>query len=116
MPDLKPLRAAVDSMSADLFSVIGIPFENTPELQRQLLAAFAFGMAFAAGKSEGLSPSEVHALSITMLIDSFKYSEEQAGAFAQHLIESASGAGNPAFQGMRYSGLRPLPHSPELRR
>jgi hypothetical protein len=92
-------------MSADLFAVIEIPFSETTELQRQLLASFAFGMTFAVGKIEKLSPFEVHALSITMLIDSFKYSEEQASAFSQHLIECASGSGNSTIQAVIHRGI-----------
>jgi len=98
MADMKVLRSAVASMCDDLVASGGVPFESTTELQRQMLASFAFGMTFVIGQIEHLTPPEVHALSITMLMDVFKYSGQQAAAFSSHLIESASGRGNPTIQ------------------
>jgi hypothetical protein len=49
-----------------LRSVLNLAFESTAELQRQVLASFAFGMTFAAGRTEHLTPPEVHALSMLM--------------------------------------------------
>jgi hypothetical protein len=92
-------------MCADLLEAAGVPFESTTELQRQVLASFAFGMAFAAGQTEHLTPPEVHALSITMLMDALKYSAHQAGAFSSHLIESAGGNGNPTIQAIIHQGI-----------
>ena len=89
MADMKALRSSVANMCADLVASVGFPFESTTELQRQVLASFAFGMTFAIGQTEHLTPPEVHALSITMLMDAFKYSAKQAGAFSSRLIESA---------------------------
>jgi hypothetical protein len=103
--DMKTLRSTLVEMSADLLACTGIPFEETTELQRQLLASFAFGMIFAIGQIERLTPAEVHALSITMLTDAFGYSAEQAGAFSTHLIESASGTGNPTIQMVIHRGI-----------
>jgi len=103
--DMKSLRTALNSMSANLFVVIRIPFEETSELQRQLLAAFAFGMSFAVGKIEKLTPPEVYALAIIMLMGTFRYSAEQATAFAQELIESASGRGNPTIRTVIHRGI-----------
>jgi len=69
--DMKALRSSVANTCADLVAAGGIPFESTTELQRQLLASLAFGMTFALGQTEHLTPPEVHALSITMLMDAF---------------------------------------------
>jgi hypothetical protein len=82
-------------MGEALFSALGIPFDETTELQRQLLAAYAFGMLFAAGRLNQLTPPDVHALTISVLLDVFKYSQHQAVAFAEDLIQSSSGRGNP---------------------
>ena len=105
MADLKALRSSLDEMCDDLVASAGVPFEGTTELQRQVLASFAFGMTFAIGQIERLTPPEVHALSITMLIDAFKYSAQQAGAFSSHLIECASGRGNPTIQAVIHRGI-----------
>ena len=105
MADMKILRSSLVNMCADLITSVGIPFESTTELQRQVLASFAFGMTFAMGQIEHLTPPEVHALSITMLIDAFKYSPQQAGTFSSHLIESAGGRGNPTIQAIIHRGI-----------
>ncbi len=51
-------------MTGGLFGIIAVPFEENSELQRQVLAAFAFGMIFAAGKLKGRdsqsAPLKVH--------------------------------------------------------
>ena len=77
-------------MAAELFGVVGTPFEQTSELQRQILASFAFGMIFAIGQIKQLSPPDVHALTICCLMDVFKYADHQAGAFSSDLIAHAS--------------------------
>jgi len=85
-------REAVAGMASDLFDVVGIPFEETTELQRQLLAAFAFGMMFAVVHFEKLSPPDAHALAIAMLMDSFRYSDHQAADQADLLIRASQDA------------------------
>lgn len=77
-------------MVHSLFSVVGIELEQASELQRQLLAAFAFGMVYAEGKLNKLSPVQVHGLTIQILIDVFNYSADQAGTFSSLLIDAAS--------------------------
>jgi hypothetical protein len=88
--NLVPVRAEIDTMANELFVAIGVPFEQTSELQRQVLATFAFGMIFAEGKLRGLRPPEVQALVIACLMDVFKYSDQQAVAFSSNLISAAS--------------------------
>src|SRR5262249_10936966 len=96
---MKELHSSLIKMCADLFASVGVPFESTTELQRQVLASFAFGQI------EHLTPPQVHALSIAMLVDAFKYSAEQAGAFSSGLIESASGRGNQTIQAIIHHGI-----------
>jgi hypothetical protein len=87
---LVPIRGEIAGMAGGLFGVVGVPFEQTTELQRQVLATFAFGMIFAVGRVHRLLPAEVHALSICCLQDVFRYSDEQATAFCAVLIAAAS--------------------------
>ena len=105
MADLKELREQSAEMAGELFSVLDIRFEETTELQRQLLAAFSFGMLFAICQFNKLSPAEVHALAICLLRDVFRYSEPQAVAFAEDLIASASGRGNPTTNAVIHRGI-----------
>ncbi|MGN6369899.1 MAG: Imm48 family immunity protein [Phycisphaerae bacterium] len=87
---LVPVRNEIAVMASDLYTVIGVPFERTSELQRQILATFAFGMIFAVGQLRRLSPPEVHVLAIACLMDVFKYADHQAAAFSADLIVHAS--------------------------
>lgn len=90
MPDLKAIRADNARMLSDVSTAIDRPIESTTEDERQLLATFGFGMVYAAGQTHALSPPEVHALLIAVLQDFFKYSDQQAVAFAEMLIQAAS--------------------------
>jgi len=93
-------------MAGELFAVAGVPFEKASELQRQVLATFAFGMIFALGKIERLSPPDVHALAICCLTDVFKYADHQAAAFSSDLIVTASGkSGNPTRKAIVHRGI-----------
>jgi hypothetical protein len=89
---LAPDRRENADMALSLFDSIGVPFEQTTELERQVVATFAFGMVFAAGQAQQLSPPQVHALSVCVLIDAFGYSDHQAADFANHLIAVSSDA------------------------
>jgi hypothetical protein len=70
--DLKALHFDIGRMTIELFAAMGIQFNETTELQRQLLESFAFGMTFAIGQLEKLTPAEVRTLAIGMLLDGFK--------------------------------------------
>jgi len=80
-------------------------FEEATELQRQLLASFSFGMLFVTGQLNKLASPEFHALSICLLLDVFKYSEHQAVSFAEDLILSSSGRGNPTINAVIHRGI-----------
>jgi hypothetical protein len=84
------MRRDVAKMAEDLIDVVGVPLEQTTELQRQILATFAFGMIYAEGRMRALSPPEVQALAISCLMDVFNYADHQAGAFSAALIQHAS--------------------------
>jgi hypothetical protein len=103
--DLKALRRQSAEMADELFSVLDIPFEETTELQRQLLASFSFGMLFVIGQINKLTGSEIHALTICLLLDAFKYGDQQAVPFAEDLIEAGSGRGNPTTNAVIHRGI-----------
>jgi hypothetical protein len=90
MSGLALVREKLAKDTEPLFGAINVAFADTTELERQLLATFAFGIVYAEGRTNGLSAAQVHALSITVLINTFKYSPEQAAAFAEHLIDVAA--------------------------
>lgn len=88
--DLKVIRKENDRIFNHLFDIIEIPFENTTELQRQVLATFSFGMLNAIANINKLTPPDVHALTIIMLEETFKYSKDQSVAFADDLIKAVA--------------------------
>lgn len=74
----------------EILALLNIDLSDTSELERQVLACFAFGVLYATGKEKGLEPAQIHALSIVNLQDSFNYSIEQATDFSGFLIDVAS--------------------------
>lgn len=88
--DLKPIRAQRQQMALDLLHTANIDLASANPAQRQLLAMFTFGMAFGASLDDELSPAETHALSIAWLMDAFNYTEQEAVAFAQRLINASA--------------------------
>ena len=79
-------------MADELFDVMILPFAHSTELQRQVLATFAFGMVYHLAQLRTLTPAEVHALSIAMLMDVFRYSDHQAVSFTDQLISVSADA------------------------
>jgi immunity protein 48 of polymorphic toxin system len=88
--EMTRLRREVAAMASGLFELAGIPFERTTELQRQVLAAFVFGMIYAAGRLAGRTQPEVHALALGCLLEVFRYSHAQSAAFCQQLVDASS--------------------------
>lgn len=74
----------------EILALLNIDLSDTSELERQVLACFAFGVLYATGKEKGFEPAQIHALSIVNLQDSFNYSVEQATDFSGFLIDVAS--------------------------
>lgn len=73
-----------------ILALLNIDLSDTSELERQVLACFAFGVLYANGKEKGFEPAQIHALSIVNLQDSFNYSVEQAADFSGFLVDVAS--------------------------
>ena len=92
-------------MAAACFNVLNVPFEQTTELERQVIAAFVFGMQHAAGMVAGADAQALHAATVHYLQRDFRYSPEQAIAFAEDLVTSASGVGNPVINAIIHRGI-----------
>jgi hypothetical protein len=104
--ELAPRRRQNAAMARSLFDVIDVPFEQTSELERQVIATFAFGMVYAAGQTQQLSPPQVHALSICVLMDAFGYSDHQASDFTAHLIAVSADEGQqPVMNAIIHRGI-----------
>ncbi len=103
---MKDHQEVIHSFSETLFGSIAKLFEETSELERKILATFAFGATYAQGILNGMSPPEVHELAISNLVCDFNYSPEQAHAFSEHLIQvSQSKDIHPTMHAIVHRGI-----------
>ncbi|WP_283592159.1 Imm48 family immunity protein [Clostridium butanoliproducens] len=93
-------------MTNDLFKILEINLEETSEIERQIISAFAFGMINAYAIDEKIKPPKVHGTMIGVLINEFKYSEKQACEFAQTLINSTSREYHPTMYAIIHRGIQ----------
>ena len=85
-------------------NVLGKPnFEN--ELERQLLGAFIFGIINGGAYEIETTPAEVQGLMIATLINTLKYSPQQATAFCQHLIDCTNVEENSTVNAIIHRGV-----------
>ncbi|MGG0757013.1 Imm48 family immunity protein [Brevibacillus laterosporus] len=81
--------------------LITIKFEETTELENQVIAAFCFGAINVIVQRDDLSQPQAHALTITV----FKYSENQAVSFADDLIKATSKEHYPVMNTIIHRGI-----------
>jgi immunity protein 48 of polymorphic toxin system len=98
-------RSQIASLGRKLFQATGIEFAKTSEAQRQICGAFMFGVIFAHGKLNRLSPPDVQALAICMLQDVLSYSVEQAGAFSTRLVQASSSGPTDTTNAIIHRGI-----------
>ncbi|MEK5029623.1 Imm48 family immunity protein [Paenibacillus sp. FSL M7-1046] len=91
--------------SNELFELIGIRFEDTSELERQVIAAFCFGALNAIVQRDELNQPQAHALIVALLINEFKYSEKQAVDFAEDLIHATHKEYHPVMNAIIHRGI-----------
>ncbi|WP_298776259.1 Imm48 family immunity protein [uncultured Shewanella sp.] len=90
MVNLNVVDKNYTEMLRSLFELLGMSFEETTELQRQLLAAFSFGMLSRDSQDKKLPIEQAYENSRFMLIDIFGYSKVQASDFTDFLVNVAS--------------------------
>ncbi|MEK8212687.1 MULTISPECIES: Imm48 family immunity protein [unclassified Paenibacillus] len=88
-----------------IFELIGIRFEDTSELERQVIAAFCFGALNAIVQRDEMNQPQAHALIIALLINGFKYSEKQAVNFAEDLIQATNKEYHPVMNSIIHRGI-----------
>lgn len=76
-------------MINDFFNIINVDLKKMTELERQLIAAFSFGMIYAEGFINKIKPETIEVLSIYMLQDSFDYQPEQSVSYTEILIKAS---------------------------
>ncbi len=98
-------REIVTAHAHEVLRMCGIAFEKTSEIQRQVAGAFMFGVVFAHGMGNKLSPPDVQALAICVLTDALKYSPEQAGAFSSQLVEAMRAGPSDTMNSITHRGI-----------
>lgn len=93
-------------MTNDLFKILEINLEETSEIERQIISAFAFGMVNAYALDEKIEQPKVHGTMIGILINEFKYSEKQACEFTQTLINSTDREYHPTMYTIINRGIQ----------
>ncbi|BBK76117.1 Imm48 family immunity protein [Clostridium butyricum] len=93
-------------MTNDLFKILEISLEETTDIERQIISAFAFGMINAYALDEKIEPPKVQGTMIGVLINEFKYSEKQACEFVQTLINSTSREYHPTMYTIIHRGIQ----------
>lgn len=102
---IKSLTTEVSQFVNETFNLIEVTFETTTELERQVLAAFCFGMINALTVVESLNQAQIHALTINMLQKDFGYSSHQAISFAQDLINATKKEYHPVMNQIIHRGI-----------
>jgi hypothetical protein len=75
------------------------------ELEKQVFAAYIFGMINGLGIENKVSPVDVHAEMIKILIDKFESSSDYAAQCAQFLIDSTDRSFHPTMFSIIHRGM-----------
>ncbi|MED1665249.1 Imm48 family immunity protein [Brevibacillus laterosporus] len=102
---LKNAVTELSLLSKKIFDLIAIKFEETTELERQVIAAFCFGAINVIVQRDDLSQPQAHALTIALLVNVFKYSENQAVSFADDLIKATRKEHHPVMNTIIHRGI-----------
>ena len=75
------------------------------EEERQIAASFIFGVINAFAIENKMTPPQVHAVTLKILISNFFYSAEQAASFAQILIDATKQGRSPPMFYIIHKGI-----------
>lgn len=90
-------------MVDEFLSLITINFED--DLDRQLAAAYIFGMLNGKAQKEFITPSDVQTLMIRIGIDKLQYSPEVAFEMTQFVIDATDKEFHPTVNAIIHRGL-----------
>lgn len=84
-------------------SLVTIDLED--DLDRQLVAAYIFGMLNGQAHEESIPPTDVQALMIRIGIDKFSYPTEVAYQMTQFMIDAADREFHPTVNAVIHRGI-----------
>ena len=93
----------VMGMVDTFLSLVTIDLED--ELDRQLAAAYIFGMLNGTAQKESLTPEDVQSLMVHIGIDKLTYSEEVAYQMTQFVIDATDEVFHPTVNAIIHRGL-----------
>lgn len=93
----------VMEMVDTFLSLVTIDLED--ELDRELAAAYIFGMLNGTAQKESLTPEDVQALMVCIGIDKLTYSEEVAYQMTQFVIDATDEEFHPTVNAIIHRGL-----------
>lgn len=93
----------VMEMVDTFLSLVTIDLED--ELDRELAAAYIFGMLNGTAQKESLTPEDVQALMVRIGIDKLTYSEEVAYEMTQFVIDATDEEFHPTVNAIIHRGL-----------
>ena len=93
----------VMEMVDTFLSLVTIDLED--ELDRELAAAYIFGMLNGTAQKESLTPEDVQALMVHIGIDKLTYSEEVAYEMTQFVIDATDEEFHPTVNAIIHRGL-----------
>ncbi|WP_295793741.1 Imm48 family immunity protein [uncultured Veillonella sp.] len=82
-----------------------VTIDLADELERQLAAAYIFGMLNGTAQKESLTPEDVQALMVHIGIDKLTYSEEVAYQMTQFVIDATDEEFHPTVNAIIHRGL-----------
>jgi len=89
----------------DLFKIIDIDFNTTTEAERQVIAAFSFGVIHAHISTRELGPEVGKEMTLNILESVFKYSPEQASDFFDYLVQCTGADDNNTIKAIIHRGI-----------
>ena len=93
----------VMEMVDTFLSLVTIDLED--DLDRELAAAYIFGMLNGTAQKESLTPEDVQALMVHIGIDKLTYSEEVAYQMTQFVIDATDEEFHPTVNAIIHRGL-----------
>lgn len=93
----------VMEMVDTFLSLVTIDLED--ELDRELAAAYIFGMVNGTAQKESLTPEDVQDLMVCIGIDKLMYSEEVAYEMTQFVIDATDEEFHPTVNAIIHRGL-----------
>lgn len=102
---LSAFATDVNRMGDALLGASGVDFDRATQLEQALVGTFFFGMAYAHGMQNQLTPPQVHALVLRAYSEVFHYSPEAAAEAAQACIDASTPGHHDAMNAILHRGI-----------